>query len=40
MSLLVRSETLGLFIDPLTADAKYSSHVTENFLKPFQMHLS
>ena len=40
MSLLVRSETLALFIDPLTADSKYSSHITEHFFKPFQMHLS
>ena len=40
MFLLVKSEILELFVNPLTADAKYSCHITVNFLQPIQMLLS
>ena len=40
MSLLIRSKILGLFVNPLTADAKYSRHITGNLLQPIQMNLS
>ena len=40
MSLLVKSEILGLFVNPLTADAKYSIHKTRKLPQPNQMHLS
>ena len=39
MSLLVRSEILGLFINPLI-DAKYFRHITGTLLEPIQMYLS
>ena len=35
-SLLVISEILGLFVDTLTADDKYSPHKGENFLQIIQ----
>ena len=38
--LLVKSKILGLFVNPLTADAKYSRHVTGTLQQPIQMHLS
>ena len=37
---LVRSEIQGLLHNPLTIDAKNSRHITGNFLKQIQMHLS
>ena len=40
VSLLVRSEILGLFVNTLTADYKYSCHNTENFLQQIQIALS
>ena len=40
MSLLVRSKILGLYINPLSADARKSRHYTENLPQPIQMHLS
>ena len=40
MSLLVRYEILGLFVNPLTADAKYSHHITGSSLQPIEMDLS
>ena len=39
MSLLVRSEILGLFVNILTADYKYSRYYSENFTQPIQMQL-
>ena len=36
--LLVRCKILGLFVNPLTADAKHSRHNTRNLLQPCQMH--
>ena len=39
-SLLVRSEILGLFINTLTSDDKYSRHDRENFPQQIQMQLS
>ena len=39
-SRLVRSEIQGLLVNPLTADAMYSRHNTENLLQPIQKHLS
>ena len=39
MYLLVISEVLGLFVNPFTADGKYSRHNTANLPQPFQMHL-
>ena len=40
MSLLVISKILGLFVNTLTADDKYSFHNSENLREPFQMQLS
>ena len=40
MSLLVRSEILGLLVNPMTVDAKYSSHYAGNLLEPIQINLS
>ena len=40
MSLLVRSEALGQFVNPLNTHAKYSHHNTGNLPQPIQMHLS
>ena len=37
---LVRSEILGLFVNTLTADDKYSRHNRENFPQQIQMILS
>ena len=37
MSLLVASETLGLFVNTLTADNKYSLRNSENLHWPIQM---
>ena len=39
MSLLVRSEILGLFVNILTADYKYSRYYSESFTQPIQMQL-
>ena len=38
-SLLVRSEILGLFVNTLTADHRYSGDNRENLSQPFQMRL-
>ena len=40
MSLLVRSESLVLFVSPLTADATYSHHNRGNLLQLIEMPLS
>ena len=40
MSISVRSEILGLFVNTLTADAKYSRYNTGNLPRPIEMHLS
>ena len=40
MSLLVRSETLGLLVKTLTAHYDYSSNNTDTLPIPFQMQLS
>ena len=40
MSLLVRSEILGLFVNTLIADVKRSRHYGGNFAQPIQMTLS
>ena len=40
MYILLRSEIIGLFVDTLTADYKFSRHYSENFLQPVQMKLS
>ena len=40
MSLLVISEILGLFVNTLTADDKYSLCNRENLLQSIQMQLS
>ena len=37
---LLISEILGLFVNTLTADDKYSLRNSENLPRPFQMHLS
>ena len=37
MSLFVKSEILGLFVNTLTADDKYSLHNSENLTQPIQM---
>ena len=37
MSLLVFCEILGLFVNKLTADDKYSLRYRENSLQPIQM---
>ena len=39
-SLLVISEILGLFVDTLTADDKYSRHKGENFPQIIQTYFS
>ena len=39
MSLLVISEILGLFVNTLGADDKYSFCNSDNFLQPIQMQL-
>ena len=39
MFLLVISEILGLFVNTLTADDKYSLHNTEALWHPIQMQL-
>ena len=39
-SLLVRSEILGLFVNTLTVDYKYSLHNKGNLRQTVQMHLS
>ena len=38
--LLLRTEILGLFVNTLTVDDKYSRHNKENFLKQIQIQLS
>ena len=40
MFLLVTSEMLGLFVNPLTAYAKYSWRYRLDLPQPIQMHLS
>ena len=40
MSLLVTCETLGLFVNTLTADGKYCVCNSENLPQPIQMELS
>ena len=40
MFLLVISEILGLFVNKLTADDKYSLGTKENLAQPIQMQLS
>ena len=40
MSLLARSEILGLLVNTLTANYEYSHSNTDNLPLPFQMHLS
>ena len=40
MSLLVRSEILGLLVNILTANYEYSRSNTDNLPLPFQMQLS
>ena len=40
MSLLVISEILGLFVNTLTADDKYSCRNSENLRQPIQVQLS
>ena len=37
-SLLVRSEFLGLFVNPFTADERYFGHNTGILPQPIQMH--
>ena len=37
MSLFVKSEILGLFVNTLTADDKYSLHNSKNLTQPIQM---
>ena len=37
---MLKSEILGLFVNTLTADDKYSRHNWEKFPQPFQMQLS
>ena len=37
MSLFVKSEILGLFVNTLTADDKYSLQNSENLTQPIQM---
>ena len=39
MSLLARSKVLGLFVNPMTVDAKYSRHNTGTLRQPIEMHL-
>ena len=39
-SFLVRSQIVGLFVDTLTPDDKYSRQNMENFLQSLQMQLS
>ena len=39
MSLLAISKILGLFVNPLTVDGKYSRHNTGTLLRPTEMHL-
>ena len=38
--LLIKYQTVGLFVNTLTADDKYSHHSRENFLQQIQMQLS
>ena len=38
--ILVRSDKLGLFVNTLTADDKYTPHNSENFLQQIQMILT
>ena len=40
MSPLVLGEIFGVFVDTLTADAKYPVEVCQNLQLPFQMQLS
>ena len=40
MSLLVRFEILGLFVNTLTDDEKYSHHNRQNFWQPIEVQLS
>ena len=40
MSFLVRCIILGLFVDPMTANIRYSRHDVGTLLQPIQMHLS
>ena len=40
MSLLVRSEILGLFVNPLIVDAKHSRQHTGTLPQGIEMHLS
>ena len=39
MSLLLRSEILGLFIETLIVDNKYSRHYKKNFAQAIEMQL-
>ena len=39
-SVLVKSETSGLFVNPMTADGKYFCRNTKNLLQPIQINLS
>ena len=40
MSFLVKSEVVGLYLDPFSADARYYRFNAANLPKPIQMHLS
>ena len=40
MTLLARFEILGLFLNPLTSEAKYSRNNMGNLPQPIQVHLS
>ena len=40
MSLLVVSEILGLFVNTITVNGKYSLHNTKNLRQPITMQLS
>ena len=39
MFFLVRPEVLRLYLNPLSADARYSHHNLRNLPQPIQMHL-
>ena len=39
MSVLVRSEILGLAVNPLTVQSRYSPHNTGSLPQPIQIHL-
>ena len=38
--LLVRSEILGVFVNTLISDGKYTCHIRENFPQEIQMQVS